>query len=157
MMKYKVQGMTSRDYDLMMCGSHGYFVREFWIEANSKKEAYEITKKEHVDLVINDYVESEEEIKQQKEEYKKRIEEKERKEKEKEERKKVREEEKAKALNLTVEEYKEYKRLERNKKRHESDLRGCYATIERMKKQIEYEEKKIKEYENEMKKVLKNA
>ena len=71
MMKYKVQGMTSKNYDSMMCGSHYYRVREFWIEANTKEEAYNIATKEHADLVINDYVESEEEIKQQKEEYKK--------------------------------------------------------------------------------------
>ena len=56
MMKYKVQGMTSKNYDSMMCGSHYYRVREFWIEANTKEEAYNIATKEHADLVINDYM-----------------------------------------------------------------------------------------------------
>ena len=154
MTRYKVQGMTSEAYNLMMTGCHGWTPREFWIEANSKEEAYKIAVEQYPDLVINDYVESEEEIKQQEEEYKKKEEEEKRKEKEKEEKKRIKEEEKAKSLNLTIEEYKEYKRLERNKKRHESNLRKGYTTIEKMNKQIEYEEKKIEEYQNAMKKVL---
>ena len=153
-MKYKVQGMDSKNYHLMMCGYRGYIVKNFWIEANSKTEAYTIIKNKYPDLVINDYIESEEEVKQQEEEYKKKEEEEKRKEKEKEEKKRIKEEEKAKSLNLTIEEYKEYKRLERNKKRHESNLRKCYTTIEKMNNQIEYEEKKIEEYQNAMKKAI---
>ena len=153
MTRYKVQGMTSEAYNLMMTGCHGWTPREFWIEANSKEEAYKIAVEQYPDLVINDYVESEEEINEHSAKVQAMREEAQRKEKEKAERKAKREEEKAKEMGLTLEEYKEYKRLERNKKRHESDLKSCYAIIEKKKQEIKYEEKKIKEYEEKMKKI----
>lgn len=156
-MKYKVQAMTSDSYHLMMTGGYGYSVHNFWIEANSKEEAYEIATAQYPDLVINDYTESEEEINKHKARMRAIAEENEKKEKEKAERKLARENEKAEAMGLTYEEYQEYKKAEKNKKRHESELRSKYATIERMKREIAYEEKKIKEWEEKMKKIAKRA
>ena len=153
MTRYKVQGMTSEAYNLMMTGCHGWIPREFWVEANSKEEAYKIAVAQHPDLVINDYVESEEEINEHIAKVQAMREEAQRKEKEKAERKAKREEEKAKEMGLTIEEYHEYKRLERNKKRHEAEMNKHYAAIRNAEKGIKYEEKKIKEYEEKMKKI----
>lgn len=157
MTRYKVQGMTSEAYHLMMTGCHGWIPNEFWIEANSKEEAYKIAVEQYPNLIINDYIESEEEINQYIAKVQAIREKRERKEKEKLERKTKREEEKAEEMSLTLEDYKEYKRLERNKKRHESDLKSCYIAIEEKKKEIQYEEKKIKEYEEKMKKIFKKG
>ena len=153
MTRYKVQGMTSEAYNLMMTGCHGWIPREFWVEANSKEEAYKIAVEQHPDLVINDYVESEEEINEHRAKVQAMREGAQRKEKEKAERKAKREEEKAKEMGLTIEEYNEYKRLERNKKRHEAEMNKHYAAIRNAEKGIKYEEKKIKEYEEKMKKI----
>ena len=153
MMKFKLQGMTSEAYGMMMLGHNGYYARDIWVEAETKEEAYKIACEQNPDLVIHTYIESEEEINEHIAKVKAMKEEEKRKEKERLERKAKREEEKAKEMGLTLEDYKEYKRLERNKKRHESDLKSCYTVIERKKKEIQYEEKKIKEYEEKMKKI----
>ncbi len=158
MMRFKVQGMTHEDYHAMMSGLHlFYHVEEFWIKAETKEEAYNIACNMYPELIINKFVESEEEFEARiKREAEIREEEK-RKEQEKAERKAKREQEKAKTMGLTIEEYNEYKRLERNKKRYEGEIRKHYVEIEDAKKGIEYAKKKITEYENKMKEVLKNT
>lgn len=153
MARYKMQGMTKEDYGAFMSGSNDYSIKEFWIETDSKASAY-LTAIQHCpDLIINTYIQSEEEINEQNAKLQAKKEEEKAKEKEKAERKAKREEEKAKEMELTIEEYNEYKRLERNKKRHETEMRKHYTAIENAKKGIKYEEKKIKEYEEKIKKL----
>jgi hypothetical protein len=153
MARYKIQGMTNKDYGAMMSGSNDYSIQEFWIETNSKASAYLIAVKHYPELIINTYIQSEEEINEYNAKLQAMEEEEQRKEKEKAERKAKREEEKAKEMGLNIKEYNEYKRLERNKKRHETEMRKHYTAIENAKKGIKYEEKKIKEYEEKMKKI----
>ena len=68
------------------------------------------------------------------------------------EKKLAKEKAKADAVGMNVEDYKEYKRLERNKKRHINELEKARRQVEIWKEQIKYEEKRIAEYEAEMKK-----
>ena len=157
MMKFKVQGMTSEDYNRMMCGSREYSVRKIWVEAETKEEAYEIACRENPELVFNTYIESEEEIENEEKALAERRAEAERKEKEKAERKAKREQERAEEMGLTIEEYHEFKRLERNKKRHETEMRKLYGAIAKAQRDIKYEEKKIAEYEKMMKKITERA
>ena len=151
-MKFKLQGMTSEAYGKMMLGYNGYYVSDIWVEAETKEEAYKIACEQNPELVINTYIESEEEINNHEKRVAEMIAEEKRKEREKAERKAKREQEKADEMGITIEEYKEYQRLKTNKRRHESAMESHYKAIERAKRGIEYEERKIKEYENKMKK-----
>lgn len=153
-MKFKIQMMTSDNYHMMMCGYRDYSIMRLWVEAESKEEAIAIAKQQNPDYIINDFVESEEEILEEE----RRIEEAERKAKareaEKEAKKLAKELSNAESMGLTLEEYRKYKRCERNMKRHISDKKSCFAQIETLKRKIEYEERKIAEWEKAMQKVL---
>lgn len=152
MMRFKLQGMTYEDYGNYMLGSNSYSIKEIWVKAENKEDAYKIATKQYPHLQINTYIESEEEIQKEEEKRKLAREEQERKEKEKEEKKLAKEQAKAQEMGLTLEDYNEYKRLERNMKRHASQMRRCYEEIEFLKEDIKEEEKIIKYYEEKMKK-----
>lgn len=154
MMKCRIEMMTRDDYVAYMIHGYGYQKETIWIEAETKEEAYQIAEKKYPTMVIiNDFIKTEEEIK---DERKRRIEiaeEINRKEKEKADRKAKREEEKAQAMNITIEEYKEYKRAKTNRKRYETEIEKAKAKIKEIEKKIPYYEEKMKYYNDKVEKI----
>ena len=148
MTTYRIEMMTTNNYNKFMTGSNNYWVDKIDIEANTAEEAVEIAKKNNPEMIINtNYVKTvaELEVIKAKEDtelnaYLKAEEEKKARVKA---RKAEREKEKAEALGLTIEEYKA-------KVKHDKKVRDTEKRIAALKVELAKEE----EY---LKKLLKNA
>ena len=140
-MTYRVQRMTRGSYDEYMTGGYNYSVENLDIEANSPEEAIEKAKKEG--YVVNDYVESYEEIEAKRQA---RIVEWEAEQlkKQKAEAKRIANEKKrAEEAGLTVEEFRaEKKRIQK--------VKNVKREIENRKKYIEDLKNQIRELEGEL-------
>ena len=143
MTTYRIEMMTTNNYNKFMTGSNNYWVDKIDIEANTAEEAIEIVKKNNPEMVINtNYVKTVTELEEMEAERVAKWEAEEEKKAKAKARKAEREKEKAEALGLTIEEYEEYERKEKNYKRHLREIKKCEREIERLKEQIKYHKEK---------------
>ena len=152
MKNFKIEMMTATNYNGMMCGNNDYAVKEIWVKAETKEEAYKIACEKYPEYHINTYIVSEEEIEEMKKAWNDRQAEEERKAKAIAEKKAKNEEEKAEKMGMTIEEYKAYKKAIANKKRYETEIKKQKEIIEKAKRAIKAQERKIKQIEKEIEK-----
>ena len=148
MTTYRIEMMTTNNYNKFMTGSNNYWVDKIDIEANTAEEAVEIAKKNNPEMVINtNYVKTVaelEEIKAKEDaEFEARLKAEEEKKARAKVRKAEREKEKAESLGLTIEEYKA-------KVKHDKKVRDTEKRIAALKVELAKEEKYLK-------KLLKNT
>ena len=148
MTTYRIEMMTTNNYNKFMTGSNNYWVDRIDIEANTAEDAIETAKKNNPEMVINtDYVKTVAELEEmeakRKAEFEARLKAEEEKKAKAKARKLEREKAKAEELGLTIEEYKA-------KVKHDKKVRDVEKQIATLKMELAKEE----EY---LKKLLKNA
>ena len=148
MTTYRIEMMTTNNYNKFMTGSNNYWVDKIDIEANTVEEAIEIVKKNNPEMVINtNYVKTVTELEEMEAErvakWEARLKAEEEKKAKAKARKLEREKAKAEELGLTIEEYKA-------KVKHDKKVRDVEKRIATLKMELAKEE----EY---LKKLLKNT
>ena len=146
MTTYRIEMMTTNNYNKFMTGSNNYWVDKIDIEANTAEEAVEIAKKNNPEMVINtNYVKTVAELEEMEAErvakWEARLKAEEEKKAKAKARKLEREKAKAEELGLTIEEYKA-------KVKHDKKVRDTEKRIAALKVELAKEEEYLKKLLN---------
>lgn len=148
MTTYRVQHMTKESYHRYMCGyNDGFRIENEWVEACDPDEAKAIVRYRFPDHVINDYVESKEEIEEGKRKIQEAIAERDRKDEEKKARKAQNELRHAEEMGMALEQYQVFKSHQTTARRYKREIENAKAQIKDLEEEIRRKENYIQLFE----------
>lgn len=134
MTTYRVQRMTTEDYNNYMTGGYNYNIETLIIEAETAEGA--IGKATATGYIVNDNVKTLKEVEEERRKVTERIEKEEAKKAERKAKKAEAEIKKAIDMGLTIEEYKAFKNKQRCIKKTQKELAEAEAEVARLKAKL---------------------